>query len=157
MLDHIRCPTELVDVDLNVQRLTSSHALLRRGLNANPPERSPSAFLPQGHILLDDSLNTAVANLVPVICSTHMDLPMHGRASQYFLANQLVPSSLAHLSRFFSLPSSHTSLDLARALGVLECSHLYRTIIQMRMNINQSLNIPSDVLLAQVSCAYRGK
>ena len=157
VLDHIRCSPDPLNTEIDLQKAAVRHALLQRTLILSSGGTSQAVIGPTSQLLLQDSPNTNVVDFLPVLKSSTTSA-LRARSSQYFLATYITPQSLPHLSRYLSLPSIPQSLYHMRSLlEVLECSHICRTIVQMRMNVSQSLNIPSDALLAQVSCAYSGE
>ncbi|KAI0691405.1 hypothetical protein C8T65DRAFT_745468 [Cerioporus squamosus] len=122
------------------RQLVWKHALLRRGLGT-----SASRLLPE------DIFNAIAVEFGPEVISSP-STPAGDRALLHLLAGQVVPIALSHLSRYISHSDSSSPSHLRTLrtyLGTLECSHLYRTIIQMRRNFSQTSSIPPDAMLAQ--------
>ncbi|KAI1794980.1 midasin [Ganoderma leucocontextum] len=151
VLDHIRCSPSIAALGLDMRHLVARQSLAQRGLARAHLSTQQLPVLSSSRLVGEDYSNAIVSDLIPTFASsTH--LKSHGRAAWYFLASNAVPNALPHISRFMycEAPSFTTFLSSLRPLlGVLECSQIYRTIIQMRRNASRSLNIPPDALLAQ--------
>ncbi|TBU59248.1 midasin [Dichomitus squalens] len=151
VLDHIRCSPSETYLGLDTRQSVGRQSLLRRGLtDAHPSEQrvtTPSASRLTG----EDSSSAYVSSLVPTLVPSVKSLSSP-RAAWYFVASIAAPNALPLFSRFLSCDASPstTLLSFLRAsMGVVKCSHIYRTTILMRKNISQSLDIPPDALLAQ--------
>lgn len=158
VIDHIRCSPRFAVGTPDPRQVVSHHALLRRGLRGlSPSSNSRPWSMSANRLLVQDSTNAAVMELVPGLSSSSVITP--GRAELYFVTAHVVPNAIHHLSRFLSFcnsPSVRPLPHIIRAsLKALECSHLYRTVILMRKNISQTSHIPPDALLAQVSCVIQ--
>ncbi|KAM5539433.1 hypothetical protein V8D89_006885 [Ganoderma adspersum] len=151
LLDHIRCSPSISTSDLDFRQLVARQSLARRGLASAHPSTQQLAALSSSRLVGEDSSSAIVSDLVSTFVSPARG-ESDGRAAWYFLATNAIPNAIPHISRFMccEAPSFTTSLSSLRPLlGILECSQVYRTIIQMRRNASQSLNIPPDALLAQ--------
>ena len=158
-LDHIRCSPSIPTLDVDFRQLVARQSLARRGLtNARFPTQQ-LVMSSSTRLVGEDCSGAIISDLVPTFVSSAR-AESNGRAALYFLATNAVPNAIPHISRFMccEVPPFTASLSSLRPLlGILECSQVYRTIIQMRRNVSQSLNIPPDALLAQVSGVNSGE
>ena len=158
LADYLRCSLMTLHDGLDLRQLVSQQALIQRGLGQHS-FRPESTCLPASRLLPEDSSNAVVATLGPEIMSSS-GVTLGDRAILHFLAGHVVPIAFPHLSRYISQSNSPSALPLRTLhtyLETLECSHLYRTIIQMRKDFSQKSSIPPDATLAQVSGASSGE
>ncbi|KAI8971187.1 midasin [Trametes punicea] len=149
ILSHLRCSSRLISGAANSKRPLSLHAALRHGLIGSSAASSGVSW-PSDQLLGDESSSARAADLEPSHAWS-LDTSSTRRPVLYFMAANLTPDALAYLSRFFSFdgPSCTFISTLRSFLGVIECSDVYRIIVQMRESNSHSSQIPSDVLLAQ--------
>ncbi|KAI0631943.1 midasin [Trametes polyzona] len=146
IVEHLRCSPRPVHA-ADLRSVVASQAGIRRGLYDDTMLLPGIVDWRSDQLLINDSAVAHAADL-PI---TWAYTPSSSRAVQYFMAANAIPDALAYLSRLLP-PSSDTlaSLSNLRAfLHTIECSDVYRTIVQMRRNISHSSPIPCDVLLAQ--------
>ncbi|KAI0647852.1 midasin [Trametes meyenii] len=150
-LDQIRCSPRLDVSPPDYRSPVTLYSRVRRGI-CDPPVSLHSSPWVAERLLYDESSNSLVADMIPTLAMS-TGVVSSRRATLYFAAGNVVPDGLAYLPRLLShCIDSHTFAlysTLRSFLGVIECSDVYRTIIQMRKNISHSSQIPCDVLLAQ--------
>ncbi|KAI0373653.1 midasin [Pilatotrama ljubarskyi] len=149
--DHVRCSSRLVFRGPDYRRPVTLYSLHTRGLLNQPTlPLSPIDYCPE-RLLEDDSPNQRAAVLLPSITPTSS--ASSRRAVMYFIAANVVPDALTFLSRLLPYCDNSSSSaflsTLQSFLGMIECSDVYRTVIQMRRILSHSCQIPCDVLLAQ--------
>ncbi|KAH9924312.1 midasin [Epithele typhae] len=145
ILTHIRCFPNTVDNEFSLKRSIILQAQIRRGLQ--DLETPALLDISSCRLALEDSVNAAIADLVPTLRPSPPTHP--NRALNYFIASHVAPLSFHHHHRFLSSTPSETFCSVRSLLEALECSHICSTTIQMRMDFSQTLHVPSDALLAQ--------
>ncbi|RDX53520.1 midasin [Lentinus brumalis] len=151
LADHLRCSSIALSGGFDLRHLVSQQALIRRGLDQHPRSGPASMRTSASRLLPEDTFNSVAVELGLQVISPPSTLA-GDRATIHFLAGHVIPIALSHLSRYVLHPDSSSTLhlhNLRTYLGKLECSHLYRTIIQMRKNFSQTSSIPPDAMLAQ--------
>ncbi|KAI0357543.1 midasin [Trametes cingulata] len=155
LMDHVRCSPRLVSWVSDYRWPVNLYAQLRRGLVCHPTSFPGYVTLSPERLLEDDSANSRAAVLLPSL--TRESTASSRRAVLYFTATSAIPDALMFLSRLLPYTDNHSSSafrsTLQSFLGVIECSDVYRTLIQMRKILSHSSRIPCDVLLAQPLCA----
>ena len=159
VLDHVRLSSSVTTLDLDIRQLVTRQSSVRCGLDGSHPSTQQRAILSSSRLTGEDSSSSIVSDLVPTLASSAR-LESHERAAWYFLASNAIPNAIPHVFRFMHCEASSFATSLSSfcpLLAVLECSQIYRSIVQMRRNASQSLNIPPDSLLAQVSGVNSGE
>ncbi|KAI0769070.1 midasin [Trametes elegans] len=152
ILDHVRCPPGLLDTASDYKRAIVASAELRFGIYCTPPHWPETTTWCFDRLWNDSSSNAHAAALgTSLACSSGTTISR--RASLYSAAALGTPDSLDYLFRllqYLDHPTFPAFMPTLRSfLGMIECSDVYRTIVQMRRNNSHSLQIPSDILLAQ--------
>ncbi|OSD02514.1 midasin [Trametes coccinea BRFM310] len=151
LLDHLRCPPRLAADPPDLRSHFTTFSLVRRGVAPYSAISPAAPSWPSDGLLAEDSANGHAAELGPPI-ATSFGAASSERAILYFIAANVVPDALKHLSRlipYFDGPPSTYISALHAFLGVIACSDVYRNIVQMRKNYSHSSQIPCDVVLAQ--------
>ncbi|KAL1950443.1 hypothetical protein VTO73DRAFT_5567 [Trametes versicolor] len=151
IIDHVRCSVRPVSLSIDHRFLVASHSRVRRGLCEPPASPLGPVTWRSDRLLTGDSTNAHAADL-GISWTTASDTTSSSRSSLYFMAANMIPDALTYLSRllpYYNRPSSTMPPNLRAFLGMIECSDVYRTIVQMRKNISHSSQTPCDVLLAQ--------
>ena len=159
VLDHVRLSSSVTTLDLDIRQLVTRQSSVRCGLDGSHPSTQQRAILSSSRLTGEASSSSIVSDLVPTLASSAR-LESHERAAWYFLASNAIPNAIPHVFRFMHCEASSFATSLSSfcpLLAVLECSQIYRSIVQMRRNASQSLNIPPDSLLAQVSGVNSGE
>lgn len=159
VLDHVRLSSSVTTLDLDIRQLVTRQSSVRCGLDGSHPSTQQRAILSSSRLTGEDSSSSIVSDLVPTLASSAR-LESHERAAWYFLASNAIPNAIPHVFRFMHCEASSFATSLSSfcpLLAVLECSRIYRSIVQMRRNASQSSNIPPDSLLAQVSGVNSGE
>ncbi|KAI0667730.1 midasin [Trametes maxima] len=150
-LDQIRCSPRLHVSPPDYESPITIFSRIRRGV-CDPPTSLHSSSQAAERLLGDESLNSLAADMIPTL-ATSTGVVSSTRAALYFAAENVVPDGLAYLSRLLphcdNSPTPAFYSTLRSFLGMIECSDVYRTIVQIRKNVNRPSQIPCDVLLAQ--------
>ncbi|KAI0754666.1 midasin [Daedaleopsis nitida] len=161
VVDHIRCSPRFVSTysGQDLRQVAHVHAVIRRGLGELSGDSFGPTSIPATRLLAQDSSNAGVVDLMHCLTSS-IGSTFSGRAELYFLAAHLIPNALHHLRRLVSYRDSASPTfyhTIRTFLDSLEYTHLYRTIILMRKNINQKPSLLPDALFAQPLYAVHGR
>ncbi|KAI0328990.1 midasin [Cubamyces sp. BRFM 1775] len=151
ILDFVRCSPRLCGTILDYRSPITQFSWIRRGLSRASGASSVTPW-PSDRLLPEDCSNAHASDLGPSLSSS-LQSASSRRAVLYFMAANVIPDALPHLSRLLpyldDTPSSSSVSVLRTFLGTIECSDVYRYIIQLRSNHSPSSQTPCDVLLAQ--------
>ncbi|KAH9891844.1 midasin [Cubamyces lactineus] len=151
ILDYVRCTPRLCHAISDYRSPITRFSWIRRGL-LSASGATCTVSRPCDRLLLEDCSNAHASDLGRALSFLPQAVSPR-RAALYFTAANVIPDALHHLSRLLpyldDTPSSSFVSILRTFLGTIECSDVYRYIIQLRSNHSHSSQTPCDVLLAQ--------
>lgn len=148
VLEYLRLPTQGKNTSLDNIHLPVEAELLRRGLQEQ--EMSPPNIAPimSGELLSEDSKASSVASLLSSLHATIQSSdPTQAAALAYFTSHTIPPSHVALQVRSMRTAPLEPIHDLLLSLAQ---SSFMRTSVQSRSELGRALDIPVELLLAQV-------
>ncbi|KAH9851719.1 midasin [Lenzites betulinus] len=151
IIDHLCCSPRVVFPAADYRGPVVLHSRLCRGL-CDPPSGLPASISwHSDRLLTSDSVNGHAAGLWASFLSAP-STETSRRAQLYYMATNVIPDAITRLSHLLPScdnPESTNPSNLRAFLDMIDCSDIYRTVVQLRKNTSHPFPNTSDVMLAQ--------